>query len=116
MNGGYRSIGALNRTATPCCMRQSATAVTTAIMQAARAVGVFVASALLLCSNSRALQIVPALAQESQCFTFVRGIATVLVCAGILVYAQGKQSAKAGPAYAALLPDKARHSFSVENA
>jgi len=91
-------------------------AVTTAIMQAARAVGVFVASALLLCSNSRALQIVPALAQESQCFTFVRGIATVLVCAGILVYAQGKQSAKAGPAYAAMLPDKARHSFSVENA
>ena len=91
-------------------------AVTTSIMQAARAVGVFIVSALLLCSSKGAWQIVPALAQESQCFTFVRGVSTLLVCCGILVYSQGKVAAKGQ-----LLPmaeggagGKARHSFAEE--
>jgi hypothetical protein len=90
-------------------------AVTTSIMQAARAVGVFIVSALLLCSSKGAWQIVPALAQESQCFTFVRGVTTLLVCVGILVYSQGKVAAKG---HALSLPvlglegmGKARHSF-----
>jgi hypothetical protein len=94
-------------------------AVTTSIMQAARAVGVFVVSALLLCSSRGAWQLVPALAQESQCFTFVRGVTTLLVCLGILTYSQGKVAAK-GSLHHSLLPvalaaeggsGKARHSF-----
>jgi len=74
-------------------------AVTTSIMQAARAVGVFLFSAFLFCShnNSAAALAGPweALKQESQCFSFPRGVATVSVVMGIIVYAYGKTVVKA---------------------
>jgi hypothetical protein len=78
----------------------SAGAVTTSVMAAARAVGVFVVSAALFCAAAgrpRAPGVLAALAQESQCFTFARGAATACVCVGIVVYSRGKAAAgKAG--------------------
>ena len=63
----------------------------------------------------------PALSQESQCFSLARGVSTCLVCCGILVYAQGKTAAKAalaggggshhGEAGTTAATVKARHSF-----
>jgi hypothetical protein len=73
-------------------------AVTTSVMAAARAVGVFVVSAALFCAAAgrpRGAGVLAALAQESQCFTFARGVATACVCVGILVYARGKAAAGA---------------------
>ena len=43
----------------------------------------------------RGAGVLAALAQESQCFTFARGVATACVCVGILVYARGKAAAGA---------------------
>ena len=83
-------------------------AVTTSIMQAARAVGVFLVSALLLCSAKGGWQLLPALARESQCFTMVRGVTTLMVVAGILVYSQGKGAAAAGAGSKASTPGTAQ--------
>jgi hypothetical protein len=53
------------------------------LLQAARAVGVFVVAGFLFCDR-----------QESQCYTRARAIATVLVVGGVLVYSYGKQEKK----------------------
>jgi hypothetical protein len=82
----------------------AAGAVSTSVMAAARAVGVFVVSAALFCADAarpRAAGALAALAQESQCFTAARGVATASVCVGIVVYARGKvAAAKAAAAVA----------------
>ena len=75
----------------------SAGAVATGIMQAARAVGVFIVSAALFCNAG---PITPANAHltpmlhESQCFTLARGISALLVCGGILLFSIGKAAKK----------------------
>ena len=76
-------------------------AVSTSVMAAARAVGVFVVSAALFCASAgrpRAAGVLAALAQESQCYTAARGVATAAVCVGIVVYAKGKAAAAAAKA------------------
>jgi hypothetical protein len=55
-------------------------------------------SGALFCAAAgrpRGAGVLAALAQESQCFTFARGVATACVCVGILVYARGKAAAGA---------------------
>jgi hypothetical protein len=63
-------------------------AVAAGLMQAARAVGVFLASALLFCGG-------PVDAETGElpkgCFTLARLVATVLVCGGIYAFSLGKE-------------------------
>lgn len=55
-------------------------AIAAGIMQSARAIGVFIIAGIFFCSY-----------QESQCFSYSRGIATLFVIGGILFYSYGKQ-------------------------
>ena len=64
----------------------SAGAVAAGVMQAARAVAVFAASAALFCAADHS----GVFFHEAQCFTPARGFTTVLVVTGILVYGYGK--------------------------
>ena len=93
-------------------------AVATGIMQAARAVGVFAASALLFCTGGAAATAAAVAAagkgaatwqHTAQCFTAARGVATFLVVIGIIVYSQGKAAKGAGGKAAA-------HGVSVSDA
>jgi hypothetical protein len=70
----------------------AAGSVATGVMSAARAVGVFIFSALLFCRAPGA-KLASALApmlHESQCLTRERMVATALVCGGIVVFSVGK--------------------------
>lgn len=64
--------------------------VTTGLMASLRAVGVFVVSAILFCSQ-----------QESQCLTLGRAAAAALVVGGVMVYSAGKKAQIAAAALAA---------------
>ena len=67
----------------------SAGAVAAGVMQAARAVAVFVVSSFLFCAEGPFFH-------AAQCFTPARGVTTALVVCGILVYAYGKSLRGAG--------------------
>lgn len=71
----------------------AAGSVATGVMSAARAVGVFIFSALLFC-HAPGAKVASALApmlHESQCLTRERMVATALVCGGIIVFSVGKK-------------------------
>nr|CCA17302.1 conserved hypothetical protein [Albugo laibachii Nc14] len=61
-------------------MLEASGAVTTGIMQSLRAVCVFLLSSILYCSY-----------QESQCFDTKRGVATLIVVSGVMVYSLAKR-------------------------
>lgn len=83
-----------------CMGSTGATAV--GLMQAARAIGVFLISSMLFCTAGASAP-PPGSAHShavSQCFTLERGLATVLVCAGIYVFSIGKAAKVADKAAA----------------
>ena len=81
---------------------RDAGAVTVGVLKACQAIGTYAVSAFAFCEK-----------QESQCFTYERGMATVIVCFGVVLYSWSKTSRKRSRRMESSKASKVKHDIEL---